>query len=102
MGHPDLVAIVSMMMERRKKETNGHVTDNPLEQLVHVGRRTLRLLDDRDDSLTILSVVGSLNLGAVEVSNLLRATLQSMTILIREETNELEDRSRYRAPEHRT
>ena len=59
-------------MRRLERVTNGHVANDSLEKLVHVGRGSLRLFDDGDDSLTVLSVIGSLYFGTVEVSNLLR------------------------------
>jgi hypothetical protein len=42
-----------------------------LEELVHMGGSTLRLLENLDDGLAVLAVVGSLDGSAVNLSNLL-------------------------------
>lgn len=83
-----------------EEKTDGHVTDNSLEQLVHVGRRGVRLLDHGDNRLPVLAMIRGLHLGAVKVANLLVSRMSSISGT--ETKDEPGDHSRCRGLARRT
>ena len=85
-----------------KSRAYGHLTNDSLEELIHVGRRALRLLEDGNDRFSVFTVLRRLNSSTVEVSNLLSAGQGVSAALDAGKKNPKPgDRSKYQGRERR-